>query len=311
MSAVGFSPFSVPASDGQTIAGWVCLPAGMPRSVVLIVHGLGEHSGRYQALAQRLAANGHTVYGYDQRGHGERAGLAGYFADRHGWPLLIEDARAVLLYMQAQHPDVPCVLLGHSMGSLIARQFFQQHGGLLQGLVLSATAYRQRPLAASMRGLARLSCWLGGARRPSLMLAWLVFGSFNLGFWPTRTRVDWLSRDKAQVDAYLADPLCGRVPTAGLWRDLFGGIVQLETAEAAVQARHAECRVLLMAGSRDPVSFGKLALQQLAARYARAGIAQIHTHVYPGGRHEMLNETNQSEVEADLLRWLDACSHRA
>lgn len=294
---------SLTATDGERIPT-LCWAVDSPRAVVVISHGMSEHAARYAALAMRLNAAGYTVYAHDHRGHGGEAALPGYFAAQQGWQQVVDDLRVVVDDARATH-EVPVVLYGHSMGSFIARSFLLRYGQRLRGVVLSATGYRQRSLARVMRQVARLAAKLGGAARPSPLMTRLVFGSFNLGFLPARTPLDWLSRDAAQVDAYMADPLCGQHPTPQLWMDLFGGIVDMEAGEADGKALPRDCAVWLQAGSRDPVSLGKFGLGQLAARYRRAGLRDVTVTVYPGGRHEMHHETNRAEFEADLLAWLN------
>lgn len=296
--------FRLTASDGADIHGCYWLPAGEPRAVVVISHGMSEHGARYQVLAQKLVLAGYAVYAHDHRGHGDHAPLPGWFAEQGGWQRVVDDVREVVDYARQQH-ERPVVLYGHSMGSFIARAFMLRYGQRLSGLVLSATGYRQRYLSRVMRGVARLAARLGGANEPSTFMTALVFGSFNLGFLPARTRLDWLSRDPAQVDAYIADPLCGQHPTPQLWIDLFGGIIELELGEADGRALPKACPVWLQAGSRDPVSLGKFGLGQLASRYRAAGMQDVSVTVYPGGRHEMHNETNRAQLEADLLAWLN------
>lgn len=184
------------------------------------------------------------------------------------------------------------------MGSFIARAY-------LFGLALSATGYRQKFRAYALRTLAR---WLGRRTRPqapSRALAALIFGSFNLGFLPTRTPVDWFSRDPAEVNRYFADPLCGFAPGAGLWQDLFGGIIAIENSEKTGQGLSKNCPVLLLAGSRDPVSLESFGLGQLARRDRAAGLTKIEVKVYADGRHEMHHETNREEFMTDLLQWLN------
>ncbi|WP_240902539.1 alpha/beta hydrolase [Aquitalea denitrificans] len=300
--------FTLPAADGHRIHGCCWQPPATQavRAVVLICHGMSEHAARYQPLALQLAERGIAVYAHDHRGHGPHAAHHGWFAAADGWDKVVADVDSVRQYIASHHPGLPLILLGHSMGSFIARQYFLQHGAQLAGLVLSATGYRQRPLAWVLRQLARLAGKLGGANLPSAFMARLIFGSFNLGFFPARTRVDWLSRDTAQVAAYQADPLCGFDPTPGLWADLFGGIMALEQGEAdARSSLPRACPVYLLAGSRDPVSLGRLALGQLEIRYRDAGLQDVSSKVYPGGRHEMFNETNREQVVADLQIWLE------
>lgn len=299
--------FTLAASDDATLHGLCWLPASTPRAVVVISHGMSEHAGRYHALAGHLVAAGYAVYAHDHRGHGRHAVIPGWFAAHGGWQQVVDDLRTVVDYARQRH-ERPVVLFGHSMGSFIARAFMLRHGQRLAGLVLSATGYRQRHLARVMRGVARLAARLGGADRPNPFMTTLVFGSFNLGFLPARTRLDWLSRDPAQVDAYIADPLCGQHPTPQLWIDLFGGIIDMEKGEADGRALPKACPVWLQAGSRDPVSLGKFGLGQLAKRYRAAGLQDVTVTVYPGGRHEMHNETNRAQLEADLLAWLNRIS---
>nr|WP_199067834.1 alpha/beta hydrolase [Chromobacterium sp. ASV5] len=302
--------FELAAADGCAIHGARWLPDLPPRAVVLIAHGMSEYATRYARLAARLAAEGYAVYAHDHRGHGPHARTRGWFAAVDGWRKVVDDVETVRSHASGQHPGVKTVLLGHSMGSFIARAYFLRYGDKLSGLALSATGYRQRPLARLLRGAARLAGRLGGRDRPSRFMAALIFGSFNLGFLPARTRMDWLSRDASEVDAYLADPLCGFEPAPGLWVDLFGGIIELENGEAAGQGLNRRCPVWLLAGSRDPVSLGRLGLGQLEIRYRGAGLADVVVSVYPGGRHEMFNESNRAEVEADLLAWLARAAAR-
>ncbi|WP_215780326.1 alpha/beta hydrolase [Paludibacterium sp. B53371] len=295
----------LPFSPGPDIAVYRWSPASAPRGVLLISHGLSEHGQRYERMARALNLAGYEVYALDHPGHGPQAEIPGYFADQDGWWRVVERLNVVRHHLQQQHPGLPLVLFGHSMGSFIARSYFLQHGEGLAALVLSATGYRQGGMARVMRAIA--SGWgkVVGYKVPSPFLARLVFGSFNLTFWPKRTRADWLSRDADEVDRYLADPLCAGIPTAGLWVDLFGGVRQMESAEKHAPSLPRTCPVLLLAGSRDPVSLGYFGLRQLAARYRAAGLSRVELLVYRGGRHEMHNEINREAVMHDLVVWLE------
>ncbi|UTH75767.1 alpha/beta fold hydrolase [Chromobacterium sp. IIBBL 290-4] len=292
------------ADDGQAIPLCQWLPETPPRAVALISHGMSEYAARYHRFAQALAAAGYAVYAHDHRGHGDSPAPRGFFAAKDGWNKVVDDVETVRRHAAAEHPGLPIALLGHSMGSFIARAYFLRYGGQLAGLALSSTGYRQRPLARLLGALARFLGRLQGWDKPSRLMAALVFGSFNLGFPPWRTGMDWLSRDAAEVDAYIADPDCGFDPTPGLWVDLFRGIIAMEDDEADGGGVNRQCKMLLFAGSRDPVSLGKLALGQLEIRYRDAGVLDLRSLVYPGGRHEMLNETNRAQVESDILAWL-------
>jgi len=278
-----------------------------PRCIVVIAHGMAEHAARYDAFAQVLNAQGIAVWSHDHRGHGGsvQGGLRGHFADTQGWTRVVEDLIQLVEAARAKHPGVPVVLFGHSMGSFVARAAVLARPGLIDGLILSATGFRQTPLAKIM---ARIAAWDGrkhGMQTPSRLMAKLVFGTFNLRFRPRRTPFDWLSRDTAEVDKYIADPDCGFDCSPQLWQDLFRGIVDMEWREAGAGIVPTHLSVLMIAGSHDPVSMGGRGCRQLQERYLKQGLRDIVVTIYPEGRHELLNETNRQEVFDGLLMWLN------
>ncbi|MBV1775782.1 lysophospholipase [Burkholderiaceae bacterium DAT-1] len=292
----------LPAPDGVLIplCHW---PHAEPRAVLLILHGMSEYASRYDRFARYLNTQGVAVVAHDHRGHGMSPVAQGCYGPG-GWDAVLGDVARVRQQVEQLYPGRPVFLLGHSMGSFIARGVWSQPKALpYAGLILSATGYRQTPIARVMRGIARS---LGKRRRDqaSRFMERLVFGSFNLNFFPARTRMDWLSRDQAEVDAYIADPLCGFAPSWGLWEDLFVGIIALEAAEKAGTHIPKAAPVLLMTGSRDPVGMGKLAPGQMAKVYRAAGVQEIETQIWPDGRHEMLNETNRDEVMNHVAAWI-------
>lgn len=298
------------AADGAAIRVCRWLPEGAPRGILLISHGLSEHGERYARFAARLCRAGFVVYAHDHRGHGPEARVPGWFAAQEGWRRLQDDLHCVRALAVAAFPGLPVTLFGHSMGSFIARSYVLRYGDGLACVVLSATGYRQGPLARVMRAVAGAWGRVVGMQTPSRFLATLVFGGFNLTFRPRRTVADWLSRDPDEVDRYLADPLCAGLPTPGLWRDLFGGVHALECGELHA-ARHPgqllpDARVLLVAGSRDPVSLGRFGLGQLARRYRAARVGGLDVRVYRGARHEMHHETNREAYLDALEAWLVA-----
>jgi len=293
--------FAFAADDGVRLAGLCWMPETAPRGVVQIIHGMSEHARRYAGFAERLAREGCAVYAIDQRGFGASAlGHLGHFADADGWNRVLADQRQLAQRLRGDHPGVPLFLFGHSMGSFIARAFLLRDGDLLAGLILSATGFRQARLARLLR-------WVASRQRaqkvPSRLMSRLVFGSFNLRFLPARTPFDWLTRDPAEVDAYIDSPWCGGECSPRLWQDLLSGIIELESAEDAGDGL-PDIPVLQVAGTRDPVSLGGLGHKQLAQRYRRAGMHDLTTRLYPGGRHEMLNETNREEVFGDVVGWI-------
>jgi alpha-beta hydrolase superfamily lysophospholipase len=279
--------FTFTGRDGTAITAYRWEPAGAPRAVVQLTHGMGEHLLRYDHLATTLAAAGFLVQGQDHRGHGATARSADALGQLgpDGWHGLVDDIDVLVERSHKRMEDVPVVLLGHSMGSFAAQQYMLDHSGRIAGLVLSGTA----AIDLMEPGL--------DLDRP------IDLSAFNAPF-PNRTGYEWLSRDDAQVDAYVADPRCG----FGL--DVEGGKAMFARArDVADPNRLAGIRedlpVHIMVGDRDPVN-GQLALVNvLVERLRAAGLTDVTLTVWPDARHEIFNETNRDEVEADLLAWLD------
>jgi alpha-beta hydrolase superfamily lysophospholipase len=309
-----FSPATIPvtsfvleAKDGARLHGYRWEPAAAPRGVVQIVHGLAEHAGRYDRLAAALNAAGYAVYAGDLRGHGrtapDRSDL-GFFAERGGWRKCADDLWQLNRRLAADHPGVPIVLLGHSMGSFLVQQFISEHGDALAGAVLAASDGPPPPLARVGRLIARGERLRLGRRGRSRLIHALAFGRFNHAFRPVRTPFDWLSRDPEQVDRYADDPLCGFVATVQLWIDLLDGWGGLATPERLAQIPKT-LPLYLIAGTRDPVSHDTKGLEHLLRAYGRAGLERVTHHFYAEARHELFHETNRDEVTRDLIAWLD------
>ncbi|NBC23943.1 MAG: alpha/beta fold hydrolase [Gammaproteobacteria bacterium] len=271
---------------------------------VQIVHGLGEHAGRYRRLAESLTAAGYLVLAHDQRGHGRTAqrGVPGHFADREGWDRVIEDVERVRREAKALRPDGRLILLGHSMGSYVAQSNVLRAPASVDALVLSGSTFASRAQLRVFRIVAAIEKFRQGATGRSALLDKLSFGAFNKEFQPARTEFDWLSRDEAEVDSYVTDPLCGGRSTNQLWRDLTGGLLEI-TSVAALRQLPVSLPVYILGGEKDPVG-GAKGLTRLHDAYREAGLAGTQLRLYPEGRHEMFNETNRDEVSADLLAWL-------
>jgi len=279
--------FAVSGRDGTPVATYRWEPAGPARGAVHIVHGLGEHMRRYEHLATTLAGAGFVVQGHDTRGHGgtvadgARPGVIG----ARGWTASIDDIGVLLDRLGADVPGVPVVLLGHSMGSFAVQQYLVDHSDRVDAVVLSGTA-----AADLMPAL--------DADDP------LDLSAFNAPFEPARTGYEWLTRDEGEVDAYVADPLCGFGYDVPASKAVFAG-ARAAADPTKVAGIRPGLPIYVVVGDEDPVG-GDLALvQALVGRYRDAGLTDVELHVYPGARHEVFNETNRDEVERDLLRWLD------
>ena len=303
MQQPDFSTHQLSAFGGHTIPVYLWTPAGEPTAVIQVFHGLGEHSARYQHFAETATEKGYAVCAHDHRGHGPNAGRPGFFAADIGWELLVDDGHKVSDFLRERFPGKPVVLLGHSMGSYIAQSYAMRHGRELTALVLSGSTWPARGLLFVGHLLARIVAWHKGIEAHSPLLDKIGFGDFNKQFEPARTELDWLSRDNAEVDAYIADPLCGGPYTIGLWTDLLGGLRDI-ASNKALQNIPTELPILITGGADDPVG-GERGMQQLSAHYEQTGHGNLNTRIYAGGRHEMFNETNRDEFTAELFRWIE------
>lgn len=284
--------------------GWAVDAA---KAVVQVIHGMAEHGARYARLAEALAAAGYTTYAHDHRGHGHsisEASPAGHLADHDGWNLIVGDAHGVNREIARRHPGLPIIVLGHSMGSFVLQQLLFEHPGDVVAAALSGSNGKPPAKASAGKLVARLERARVGRRRPSPLLTRLSFGDYNKAFAPARTDFDWLSRDPAEVDAYIADPLCGFEVSTQTWVDLLGALGRIADPRNVARVPK-DLPLYLFAGDSDPVGEHGKGMKRLHDAYRRAGIADVRLRLYAGGRHEMLNETNRAEVMADLIAWCD------
>ena len=293
---------TIRAVDGYEIHVQSWDPDTGPTAVIQVLHGLGEHIARYDRFAEAATARGIALVGHDHRGHGPHSDDLGYFAGKDGWGKVVGDVGTVNDWIREQYPDLPVIMLGHSMGSFIAQAFAMHYGDRLQGMLLSASAWPSRIELAPGRLIASVEGWrLSPAARSSLLQR-LFFGKFNRAFKPNRTESDWLSRDEAEVDKYIADPLCGGPFSCRLWQDFLAGLWDLGS-DAALNRIPSGLPILISGGAVDPVG-GDKGMSKLLTHYAQTGHGRVKFKVYPDGRHEMLNESNRDEVTSDWLDWV-------
>lgn len=300
------------APDGARIAVRSWLSQGRPRAVVVLAHGMAEHAARYEGLGTALAGAGIALLAEDHRGHGltateaadGAAPLLGHVADADGWELVLGDLSALLDSARDRFPGVPLILFGHSWGSFLVRILAARRGGELAGLVVMGTGGDPGAVGVVGAAAARAVCAARGASRPSPLLDTLVIGGYNRAFSPARTPCDWLSRDEAEVDAYVADPWCGFVCSASFYRDLAEGAGRASRPEAFRVPE--ELPVLVISGAEDPVGARGRGPREVAAAYRRAGVRDVSLRLYPGARHELLHETCRGEAVDALLSWFNA-----
>ena len=217
--------------------------------------------------------------------------------------MLVSDGLKVNDMIGDQYPGVPIVLLGHSMGSFVAQAFSLLHEYRLTALILSASGWPALLQIIPGQILARIEGWRLGAHGKSALLNKIGFDAFNKRFEPARTELDWLTRDEAEVDKYIDDPLCGGPYSCDLWRALLGGLRTIASEKALLNIR-AELPILITSGAEDPVG-GEQGVNELALHYTRSGHSRVAVRTYPGGRHEMFNETNRLEFSSDVLDWVE------
>jgi alpha-beta hydrolase superfamily lysophospholipase len=270
--------FKLPTNDNHEIFvhAWA---VNTPRKVLLIAHGMAEHGARYEFLATFLNTHGVSVYALDHRGHGKSVrtqGDIGHFTSNpsdNGWEKVIADLRTLVKHLRTlySNPTIPLVLFGHSMGSFISLGYAIRYGDTLSALVLSGSNSSPAFMYQSARAVAQLESWRQGAQGKSNLLYFLSFGSFNKRFEPARTKFDWLSRDPAQVDLYINDPLCGFQISNQSWIDLLGGLIEISQRESLANIP-SHLPVYIFGGNHDPVGgFGK-GLRRLADELCTSGI---------------------------------------
>lgn len=304
-----FSEFTFPSSDGKhNICCSLWIPdQGGPRAVVQIVHGVAEYVNRYDHFARFLADRGFAVCGDDHLGHGRTAmgdGKFGWFAEHDGWALVTDDLRRLRQLMGEQFPGIPYFLLGHSMGSFLTRTYLCRYPGEVSGALLSGTGQEPALMVGAGRLLADLIGRFRGSDYVSTLVNGLCLGAYNKQFAPNRTGADWISRDEAVVDAYMADPLCQFIPTVGMYRDMLGGL-QYISSRRALSRMDPDTPVYLYAGDKDPVGSNGAGVKKVYGYFQAAGTKDLSIKLYENGRHEMHNETNKDEVFSDVLSWLE------
>ena len=278
----------------------------VPRGIVVICHGLAEHSRRYEEFASALAAQGYHVFAHDHRGHGETTApdaQLGLFARRDGVAKVIADVMAMRELAVETHPGLPVILFGHSMGGLIALNVATEHPQAFHALTIWNSNFNPGLAGRVAQGVLSLEQMLKGSDVPSLILPKATFAAWGRAIKGHRPPFDWLSHDAREVDAYIADPLCGFDASVSMWRDIF----RLTFAGAAperLERLPPRLPVYLVGGAEDPATNMGREIRWLGQRMLDVGMTDVETTVYDGMRHETLNEIGREKPIADFLAWL-------
>ena len=274
--------------DGLALAGYRWQPAGTPKAIVQIAHGVGDHARRYDHVADALVEAGYLVHAHDHRNHGATARSAQDLGatGAQGWDRLVADIGQVGQRARAEHPGLPLALVAHSLGSFATQQLLLEHSADYDAVVLTGTA--------------AIDLLEPGMNLDEPM----DLTAFNAAFDPPRTEFDWLSRDEAMVDRYLADPLCGFGLDIPGGKALFAGARRAADPDRVAGIR-PDLPIHVVVGDMDPVNGGLALVQPLVDRYRAAGLRDVTLQVWPGARHEVFNETNRDEIIAETVGWLD------
>lgn len=281
------------------------------KAIVQISHGMSETAARYERLAAVLTNQGYAVYANDHLGHGRTAGspeAVGKLGKDCFHRMVHNMGQITGLIRERIQKPVPLFVMGHSMGSFLTQHYMvsyiNEHPGHVQGIILSGSNGKEGTALHAGIAVATAEAAIRGDHYRSKLLTALSFGAFNKNFAPNRTAYDWLSRDTDEVDKYINDPYCGITFTSGYFRDFFRGLKEIHQAEHIKRIRK-DLPIFVFSGEADPVGGLGRGVRKLIRMYEELGLQNVSSKLYPGGRHEMLNEVNRDEVMDDIAAWLN------
>lgn len=301
--------FTFLSTDGKTqLHGMRWEPdGGSVRAVLQICHGVAEHIARYDAFARYLNGLGIAVVGHDHLGHGlslPEGGTPVYFGESNTWNTVVDDIYVLHQRIRLWYPDVPLCIMGHSMGSFLTRTYLIRYPGTVKATVIMGTGWQPKAVIAGGMAVAKAVGAVVGENGTSDLVTNLAFGAYNKLFAPNRTSCDWLSADEGNVDAYMADPLCGADATVGLFRQMLSGI-RFNQKLSNLRQMDPRIPVLFVAGEKDPVGDCGNGVRRTYQEFRRAGVQDCTLKLYPGLRHEILNEkAQQQQIFEDIGQWL-------
>jgi|LGVF01.2.fsa_nt_gb alpha-beta hydrolase superfamily lysophospholipase len=300
------------ASDAIPITYYQTPKPEKPKGIVLIIHGMAEYAERYERFANYLYEKGYLVIAHDQRGHGKTAqnsGKLGYFSDNNGWQRIVDDVKELSTLIKNNYPTIPLFILGHSMGSIVARTCIIQFSNLYNSAIIIGTTTGINHFARKAAAiLARHEIRKNGLKKPSLRLTNLSFGGYGKKLKTNRTTFDWLSLNEDNVNNYIADPLCGFTCTNGFFQDLFYGI-NYACSPKNIKKIPSNFPMIFLSGKKDPVGrFGK-EVQYICDLTEKCGHDPIEICLFDDLRHEILNEESCQDVYQKILEFLN--NHRS
>ncbi|UOQ48231.1 alpha/beta hydrolase [Gracilibacillus caseinilyticus] len=277
-----------------------------PKAVVQLTHGMAEHIERYYDFAAFLTDRSFIVYGHDHRGHGrtgENADSLGHIADHNGFASMVNDAITVTEAIKKKHPSLPVFLIGHSMGSFISRRYMTLRPELLDGVALIGTGFQSNALLHTAKLLAKMVCILRGKKTPGNLLHKLSFFGYNK-YTENNSEFDWLCTDREIIDQYKQDHYCGFTLSNQFFYDLYDGLLSIQSTRQ-IKKPFSDLPLLLLSGKEDPVGNYGDSIKKAVTFYNSIGMVNMEWKLYKNGRHEILNETNKTEIFLEIATWIE------
>ncbi len=295
--------FTDPSGNRFFARKW--MPGDRPIAIIQIIHGLAEHSKRYERFAEFLTGFGYGVIAYDHRGHGETdPDRLGYIPEEDGFHIMVKNILDFTVRVKQEYPNQPKILFAHSMGSFLTQRYMQLFDDQPAGIIYSGSSGKPSKLLPLGAVLSSFISTVKGADYKSSVIHNLAFGAFNAPFKPNRTAVDWLSRDQNEVDAYIDDPYCGFTPSVSFYNQFFNGLKILHK-HIPFADHKLSIPILVISGNQDPVSDMGKGINNLEQIFKKEGVSDLTVKLYDGARHELLNEINRDEVMMDIKNWID------
>lgn len=299
--------FDFAGGNQMCLPAMLWLPENEPDAILQVTHGMTEHIGRYSALAQALTADGIAVAGFDLRGHGKNPGnpnIASF--GEAGWEASLADMHSFFRLLEQRFPGVPHYMLGFSLGSFLLREYLGLHPEGIAGAAILGTGYQPSALLSIMAAIVRRQITKAGFDGTTDLVRRLSFETYNQKFKPNRTSSDWLCADDTQLDAYLADPMCRKDISAGLFWQLLGSMKRTGAKDTYVHW-NKNIPILLLSGQSDPVGDAGKGVQTVYDRMKRAGMTDVTMHLIPNARHDLLHEESSGSAASArriLSDWL-------
>lgn len=283
-----------------------------PICVVQILHGMAEHMERYDEFARFLAEQGILVVGNDHLGHGktvsENDGVYGYFCEQDPATVVVRDVHRLKKIIQEEYLGVPYILMGHSMGSFMVRDYLTRYGTGIDGAIILSTGDNSNAMLSLGKFLAGMEGLIHKQTHKSGFLNAIVFGSYLKRIPEKRTTIDWFTNDTDVIDKYLEDKQCGFTFTINGFKTVFE-LSKRCNDKKALNKIPKKLPVLIAAGTEDPVGNYGVAPQKVYDTYLNLDMTKVQLKMYKGARHELVNETNRESICKDLLNWILAVSN--